>query len=392
MSPAEIIHLNERPWSGVGLEACYHGGAFFEAIGPEFNMLDRRHDVISADVLDAWFPPAPPVTEALRDHLPWLLRTSPPTHAEGLVRVIARTRGVPPECLLPGAGSSDLIFLALRQWLHASSRVLMLDPTYGEYAHVCEKVIGCQVDRLELHRAEGFRLDLERLEARCQDGYDLVVLVNPNNPTGQAIPREDLDQVLKRLPSGCRCWIDEAYIEYAASDESLEHTAATSANVIVCKSLSKAYALSGVRAAYLVAGAETIRELRLLTPPWAVSLPAQVAAVHAMQAPDYYEACYATTHELRERLAAAIRRISPDGEVITGVGNWVLWYPGRRDLSVAELIHRCRSRRMYLREIRTGADDAVRIAVKDESTQERMISILQWALEDVDSPSTGSAN
>src|SRR3954469_10222756 len=124
----------------------YHGGAFFEAVGDEFDRLAAKDDVISADVLDAWFDPAPAVLEALREHLPWTLRTSPPTSCDGMRRVIARTRGVDPANVLPGAGSSDLIFLALRHWVHQDSRVLILDPMYGEYAHVLEQVIGCRVD------------------------------------------------------------------------------------------------------------------------------------------------------------------------------------------------------------------------------------------------------
>src|SRR6266576_2819478 len=55
---------------------CYHGGMFFESIGDEFEHLERSREVINADVLDAWFPPAPEVLSALGEHLPWLLRTS----------------------------------------------------------------------------------------------------------------------------------------------------------------------------------------------------------------------------------------------------------------------------------------------------------------------------
>ena len=110
---------------------CYHGGAFFEAIGDEFETLEAASRVISADVLDAWFDPAPAVLDALREHLPFALRTSPPTNAEGMQRVIARSRGVPAESVLVGSGSSDLIFLALRHWLTPASRVLILDPMYG---------------------------------------------------------------------------------------------------------------------------------------------------------------------------------------------------------------------------------------------------------------------
>ena len=73
---------------------CFHGGAFFDAIGTDFQRLERRHEIINADVLDAWFPPSPKVLAALQADLGWLLRTSPPTSCEGLARTIARARGV----------------------------------------------------------------------------------------------------------------------------------------------------------------------------------------------------------------------------------------------------------------------------------------------------------
>src|SRR4029079_9084415 len=86
--------------------ACFHGGAFFDAIGVEFDQLKRRHEIINADVLDAWFPPSPKVLAAWREYWPGLLRTSPRAGCEGMVRAIARARGVPERCILPGAGSS----------------------------------------------------------------------------------------------------------------------------------------------------------------------------------------------------------------------------------------------------------------------------------------------
>ena len=72
-------------------DTCYHGGAFFEAIGDDFATLERRQRIIPADVLDAWFPPAPAVLKALRAHLAWIVRTSPPTNGDGLVRALAAT-------------------------------------------------------------------------------------------------------------------------------------------------------------------------------------------------------------------------------------------------------------------------------------------------------------
>ena len=74
-------------------EPCFHGGAFFEGIGFEFNNLYEKNNIINADVLDAWFPPAPKIKEIIQSHLPWIIKTSPPTNSEGFIKTIgAKTR------------------------------------------------------------------------------------------------------------------------------------------------------------------------------------------------------------------------------------------------------------------------------------------------------------
>ncbi|HEY4984954.1 MAG TPA: histidinol-phosphate transaminase [Verrucomicrobiae bacterium] len=391
---------------------CYHGCAFFDAIGVEFDHLERRHEIINADVLDAWFPPSPKVIAALEEDLPWLLRTSPPTNCEGLARVIARMRGVSPENILPAAGSSDAIFLAFRHWLTPSSRVLILDPTYGEYAHVLEKVIGCRVIRLPLLRHDNYRVDLAELERLSRSNYDLIALVNPNSPTGQHIPRAELEELLRQIPATTRVWIDETYVEFAErgallrqsgtalpacpgqaenstgrqdacptliASESLERFATASANVVVCKSMSKVYALSGVRAAYLCGPRRIIAELRGLTPPWAVSLPAQVAAVAALQDPDYYAARYAETHRLREQLADELSAF--DGwKILPGIANFLFCHLPADGPDAATLVKLCRAKNLFLRDVgsmgRSLGKHALRVAVKDVETNRRMVEIL----------------
>jgi histidinol-phosphate/aromatic aminotransferase/cobyric acid decarboxylase-like protein/GNAT superfamily N-acetyltransferase len=376
--------------------ACFHGGAFFDAIGERFDHLERRRTILNADVLDAWFPPAPGVLTALQEHLPWLLRTSPPTGCDGLIAEIAAARGVAPANLLPGGGSSDLIFRALRHWLTPASQVLILDPTYGEYAHVLEKVIGCRVDRLTLSREQGYAVDLQYLEAALADRYDLVVLVNPNSPTGRHLTRAELEPILRRVPWSTRVWIDETYVEYAATapavapsagpakdglpiSQSLERFAAASENVIVCKSMSKVYALSGARAAYLCAGRHQLEALRAITPPWVVSLPAQVAAVRALQDPGYYAARYAETHVRRGELAAGLAALGWD--VLPGIANFLLCHLPPDGPTAAAVVQAARREGVFIRDAasmspRLGTH-CVRIAVKDTADNARLLRILR---------------
>lgn len=357
--------------------ACFHGGAFFERVGERFDRLNTRHDVINADVLDAWFDPSPRVLSALREHLPWLLKTSPPTACSGLIEVIAETRGIKPSNVLPGAGSSDLIFRCFREWLNPRSHVLILDPTYGEYAHVLERVVGCTVDRLRVTRDHGYDVDLDRLAAAVRDNYDLVVLVNPNSPTGRFIPRGKMESLLRAVPDRTRVWIDETYIDYAGTGQTLEGFAAGSENVVVCKSMSKVYALSGARVAYLCAGAHQLERLRAITPPWVVSLPAQVAAVAALQDEKYYQARWQETHALRGVLQRQLDLLG--WQIVPGIANFLLTHVPDGISTARDLVTECRSQGLFIRDASTMGDlgeRAVRIAVKDEQTNRRMVEIL----------------
>jgi len=364
-------------------EACFHGGEFFDAIGDDFATLERRHGIINADVLDAWFPPAPGAIRAVQEHLEWVIRTSPPTRGEGMIRSIATARAILENNVVIGNGSSDLIFRAFLAWLRTDSRVLLLDPAYGEYAHVLENVIGCRVERLQLRRADGYVLGPAALRAALERAYDLVILVNPNSPTGRHVGRSELAAALEATPPDTRVWIDETYVDYVGRDQSLEGLAAIDGRFVVCKSMSKVYALSGLRAAYCCSTPSVAAELRRLTPPWAVSLPAQIAAVKALDAPDYYAARYRETHSLRETLAAHLRMLGGI-EVIPGVANFLLCHLAEDRPTAAALAAACRERGLFIRDAasmsRSLGERAIRIAVKDAVTNRRMVALISEAL------------
>jgi histidinol-phosphate/aromatic aminotransferase/cobyric acid decarboxylase-like protein len=364
---------------------CFHGGAAFEHIGDDFDRIDRIGEVISADVLDAWFPPSPRVLAALREHLSWTLHTAPPVLADGLARVIARTRGVGPENILTGAGSSQLIHLALRHWLTSASRVLILDPMYGEYAHILEQILHCSVTRVPLARAEGYVVEPARLLALLAMPHDLIVLVNPNNPTGRHVPRDALSLMLRQIPKSSRVWIDEAYVDYVGPDQSLESVAARSRNVVVCKSMSKAYALSGLRVAYLCGPAALLEELRSLQPPYSVSLPAQIAAVKALQDAEYYQRRYQETHALRGELAEGLRDAG-FAEIVPGTANFLLAHLPEPGCDAASVVARCCTQGLLVRNVQGVGSGlgthALRIAVKDRDTNRRMLAILSCVLHE----------
>ena len=386
----DVVSRFERlvEWNVEGVpfrpgDGCYHGGAFFDAIGDEFDTLERKDAVINADVLDAWFDPAPSVIDTLATHLAFALRTSPPTNCEGMRRAIARARGVAEDSVLPGAGSSDLIFAGLGRWITRASRVLILDPMYAEYAHVLEKVIGARPDRFRLSKDRDYDVDPDAL-AKAARRYDWVVLVNPNSPTGRHIPRRALEALVSSVPVTTRWWIDETYVDYTGPDQSLETHAAASPNVVVCKSMSKMYALSGARAAYLCGPRHMIADLQPLCPPWSVGLPGQIAACEALRSTSYYRERWAETHALRNELSALLSCLGWD--VVPGCANFLLCHLPANQPEAATLIAACRRHGLFLRDVAnmgTVFDTrALRVAVKDAGTNHVMVGILRTALRE----------
>jgi len=344
---------------------AFHGGKSFEAIGEDFGNLDQAELVINADVLDAWFDPSPSVLSKIQQYLPFWVRTSPPAYSSGLVAAIARARGIPEDSILTGGGSSDLIFTCLPRLASQLQKVMILDPMYGEYRHVIDALLGAQVIPFELYKEEGFRIDTDRLiESVRRHRPDLLVLVNPNSPTGQYFPRREVVLLLNSIPASTWTMIDETYIEYAGREESLEVEACQRPKLLVLKSMSKTYALSGMRVGYLVGVPSTVGAFAKWVPPWAVSLPAQVAAVEALGDEAYYEARYRETHALRDELTCNLRR-NPQITVYPSTTNFVLV---ETRTSAQAIVEAMRESNVFIRNCDSMgerfADRFVRVAVK----------------------------
>jgi histidinol-phosphate/aromatic aminotransferase/cobyric acid decarboxylase-like protein len=359
-----------------------HGGAFFEAIGTDFRSLERHEHVVVADVLDAWFDPSPRVLAALRAHLPFLLRTSPPSDAGGLVREIARTRGLPFDAIVAGAGSSDLMYHALVPLIAPGSRVLLLDPTYGEYAHVC-RLARAHVVRHRLERRTAFQVDPgELLHAIRAARADVVLLANPNSPTGRHLSRRELLAVIDGAPGATTFVVDETYVEYAGAHESLERDIVSRENLFVLKSMSKAYALSGARVAYLAGPPPAVARLATLVPPWAVSLPAQVAASEALRDPAYYLPLYAQTHALRAACVERARTFARATVLDTGLPFYLIEL--EPDVSAAALVQRLRRHDIFVRNCASFSalfeDRWLRVSVRGPKENERLLDALESEL------------
>ena len=143
--------------------------------------------------------------------------------------------------------------------------------------------------------------------------------------------------------------------------------------------MSKVYALSGLRVAYLCASRYLMTDLRRFNPPWAVSLPAQIAAVYALQDSNYYSRRYQETHELREQLAKNFAAFD-DWKIIQSASNFIVCCLPQEGPNGEFYLEKCREHNLFIRNIKTMGnsvgDYKIRIAVKDASTNKLIVDIL----------------
>jgi histidinol-phosphate/aromatic aminotransferase/cobyric acid decarboxylase-like protein len=346
-----------------------HGGGQYDLIGHDLSSLERRDGVVPADVLDAWFDPAPGVVRRLESEAAWMCRTSPPAHPHGVEASIAEAYGIPSDCVTVGAGSSDLIYRGLIRMLDRTSRVFLIDPTYSEYRHVCSNVVRCSVDH-------GDSL------ASASGEYDLIVVVNPNNPTGVLLPLTEIAGAASCLTHTGKVWVDEAYLPYVRGGESAKSLAARDERFIVCQSLSKSLALSGLRAAFMVSTPSTSTILRQTAPPWLLSTAASLAVVAALEDDRYYQARYEETYALRTHLAVELRSLKGT-TVAEGAANWVTV---ESPLSAESLIASCKGEGVLVRDGRgmfmSPPERFVRIAVRSQHENARTVQAVSRALAD----------
>lgn len=170
--------------------------------------------------------------------------------------------------VLVGRGSDEGIDLLVRAFCRAGQdRVLICPPTFGMYK-VAARIQGADVLEVPLVKERGFALDADAV-LRAASGVKIVFLCTPNNPTGNLLDFTAIEQLCIELRDRALVVVDEAYIEFANAP-SLTTRLAQHENLVVLRTLSKAYALAGARCGTVIAHSDIISLLARIIPPYAL--------------------------------------------------------------------------------------------------------------------------
>ncbi len=200
----------------------------------------------------------------------------PDSSCSDLREALARHHGVDIERVMVANGSTELIYLVPR--LVKGGRGLVVAPAFSEYAKALYSA-QMEVGYLTLSEENGFQFSLGELENKLSEGYDVVFLCNPGNPSGALIPLPVVGEVLDLCRSaGAFLVLDEAFMDFCEAG-SAKHLAADREQVVVLRSMTKFFAVPGLRIGYAMASPQTVRRLEVVRGPWSVNTPAQVAGV-----------------------------------------------------------------------------------------------------------------
>jgi histidinol-phosphate aminotransferase len=205
----------------------------------------------------------------------------PDSSCTTLRAAIAERLNVAQANVLFGNGSIELIWLLASAYLRPGDNVVVFSPTFGEYARAAA-IHGARVIEHRAEEADSFRLDLKRAKALLLDHSPrLVFLCNPNNPTGAYLDPSAVTELSTYCHDGLLV-VDEAYLAFVDAAH-LGNPGFGDGTIVRLRSMTKDYALAGLRLGYVLAQPDIIQALDRVRPPWSVNSVAQTAGLAALE-------------------------------------------------------------------------------------------------------------
>jgi L-threonine-O-3-phosphate decarboxylase len=249
------------------------------------------------------YGPSPRVREAIAQ-VPY--ERYPDREVLALRQVLAGHLDITPEQLLVGNGSTELIWLLALAFVRPGDHVVLVGPTFGEYTRAAI-LMGGHLHFYTAQPEESFRVVPEQITQFLQQWQPRLVFVcNPNNPTGTFVTPDVIAHWATAWP-GTLFIVDEAYLTFTANAPSvlprLRH------NMLVLRSMTKAYALAGLRLGYAVGSPDVLAALQRARPPWSVNALAQAAGIAALQDTAYLTSCLERIAQAQHDLMAGLHAL-----------------------------------------------------------------------------------
>ena len=289
-----------------------------------------------------------------------------------LKQKVAEQYGLKAENVLTGAGSSAMIDMIGLTFLDEGDEVLFSAPTYGAFADMAYLNDGVPVS---VPVTEEQKFNLPAMKEKIGEKTKIVVICNPNNPTGTYVPIGELEAFADTLPEDVLLVMDEAYMEFATEPDCCSMVDYMKAHpekpILVLRTFSKYYAMAGLRVGYALGSEELIGILRKCSASWNLNVCAQKAAVAGLADQEYYQEQKAKIVEGREYLEKEMAALGC--RVYPSQSNFIYFDTGKDPAWIQE--------QLMEKGIRIGAFEMSRVSVGTMEECKLYIKALKEILE-----------
>lgn len=250
--------------------------------------------------------------------LKWYNRYPDP-HQQKLKEKISAIKGIAPEHIFLGNGSDEAIDILFRAFCEPGrDNVIVCPPTYGMY-EVSARINNVAVKKVQM--TPDFQLNLEGLEEAIDQNTKIIWLCSPNNPSGNALHREDIEMVLNNFDG--IVVIDEAYINFSRQ-RSFIPDLIDYPNLVILQTLSKAWGLAALRVGMAFASAGIIDIMNKIKPPYNINEPSQELASQALDEVEQVNEMIRVIVSERNRLANELQTIPIVQAIFPSDANFLL--------------------------------------------------------------------
>lgn len=321
---------------------------------------------------------------AVLENLSVLERYPDPDYIE-LREEIAKVNKVELKNIIVGNGATEIIFLYMK--VLKAKKILIVSPTFGEYERAMRATLDdIQVDYFKLEEVENFVPNIEKIRLELDKKYDLLVMCNPNNPTGQFVSVEIMEKILEKCTEvGTKLFVDEAFVEFVENweEKSIIKTEKDKKNLFVLRAFTKFFAIPGLRLGYGICfDDEFMTKMFEKKEPWSVNNIAELAGKVLLKDKEYIEKTNKWIKEEKKYMYENLIKIEGMKTYKTEI-NFIL---GKIESKYFEKINVQKLREKMLEKgilIRDASnfmylnDKYFRLAVKDRKNNDKVIKALK---------------
>lgn len=285
----------------------------------------------------------------------------PDPEYKSLRQVLAKYAGVNAEQVMVGTGSDELLDLLLRLTLNQGDKVINCPPTFGMYNALIELNKGVVIS---VPRKTDFSLDIKGIKSKIDDKVKLVIICNPNNPTGTVSSEKDIVEVLE---TGKLVLVDEAYFEFYG--KTAIPLLKKYPNLIITRTLSKWAGIAGLRIGYSISSPYFVNQLLKIKPPYNVNLAAEIAAKEVLE----------DLNKTRNILEETIKERASVYKELRQIPN-LLVYPSYANLLYLEVKQNFEELKEYLERnkiIVRYSQNAIRLTIGTPEQNSKVIKVLK---------------